>query len=222
MRCIPADLISHNNFVHPFTCFISGSSGCGKTTFCEKLITSNRISNLENGQFKSIHYFHPEELDEPPVDWAEEFDEIPVSYHNYLPTVDFFQSVKKDSLICFDDDFYRLSNYDIFAKSFRVFARKYSFSILVITQSYFEGRRHARTIRVNCDVHVLLSSYGDSRTNLRAARSLGYEETFKEAARDAYSQPFGHVIIFTGSKILNNKLRVQTGFFSEYENYCYC
>ena len=46
---------------HPFRMLISGSSGAGKTTFCESLLQSN-ITH----KFNQIYYIYPEEFDKPP------------------------------------------------------------------------------------------------------------------------------------------------------------
>jgi hypothetical protein len=219
MRVISGDVIESNNFVHPFTCLITGSTGVGKTFFVEQLIKSCRISNLE--QFSRIYYFFPSELETAPVDWDDEFEDLEVSFHCELPDASFFKTVQKDSLIVFDDDWYNLTKYDEFSKAFRVYARKYKFSCIAISQSYYEGQKHGKSIRNNCDIHVLMKNYGDSTINLRAARSLGYESAFREASKEAYESTHGYVIIFAGPKVKNNKLRVQTNFFDLHNNFCY-
>jgi len=219
MRRIPADIISSNNFNHPFTCLITGSTGVGKTTFVKKLLLSNRISNLD--QFSCVYYFYPNELDNPPVNWDKEFEDLEVSYHNELPDATFFKLAKENSLIVFDDDYYKLSNCDEFAKAFRVYARKYNISVIAISQTYYEGQKHGRTIRNNCNIHVLFNNYGDHTINLRAARALGFERQFKEAAKEAYQKNHGYVIIFIGPQVKNNKLRLQTNFFHKTKNYCF-
>ena len=219
MRRIPADVISENNFMHPFTCIITGSTGVGKTTFVKKLILSERISNLDH--FSCIYYFYPNELEFPPVSWDRDFENLEVSFHNELPDAVFFNSIKKDSLVVFDDDYYKLSNCDEFAKAFRVYARKFNVSIIAISQTYYEGQKHGRTIRNNCNIHILFNNYGDQKINLRAARALGFERQFKEAAKEAYNGSHGYIIIFTGPKVKNKKLRVQTNFLRSSKNYCF-
>lgn len=220
MRIVSGDVISKNNLRHPFTCLCSGSSGAGKTTFVEKLLLSNRISNLKNKKFSHIYYFHPDELDVAPVDWADTF-ESPVSYNSGIPDSNFYKSIKENSIIVFDDNFYDLTGDNEFVKAFRVYARKFNFSIIAISQSYFEGQKHSRTVRNNCDLHILFENWGGLGINLTAARRLGYETKFKEAAKEAYSKRFGYVMIFTGSDIQNDKLRVQTNFFSSTNNLCF-
>ena len=46
---------------HPFRMLISGSSGTGKTTFCENLLKSNITCKFQN-----IYYIFPEEFDKHP------------------------------------------------------------------------------------------------------------------------------------------------------------
>ena len=62
MRQINGYLINEPYQIHhPFRMLISGSSGTGKTSFCENLIESNLIK-----RFKTIYYIYPEELDYAP------------------------------------------------------------------------------------------------------------------------------------------------------------
>lgn len=46
---------------HPFRMLVSGSSGTGKTTFCESLLQSHITS-----KFHQIYYVYPEEFEKPP------------------------------------------------------------------------------------------------------------------------------------------------------------
>ena len=219
MRIISGDVIPSNNFEHPFTCLITGSTGVGKTTFVEQLIQSGRVSNLE--QFSQIYYFFPSELEYAPVDWDDQFENLAVSFHCEMPDANFFKTVIKDSLVVFDDDWYNLTKCEEFSKAFRVYARKYKFSCIAISQCYYEGQKHSRSIRNNCDIHVLMKNYGDTTINLRAARSLGFEIPFREASKAAYESTHGYVIIFAGPNVKNNKLRVQTNFFDLHNNFCF-
>ena len=61
MRKISGLITEPYQFYHPFRMLISGSSGTGKTTFCENLLESEMIQ-----KFKNIYYVYPEELDTPP------------------------------------------------------------------------------------------------------------------------------------------------------------
>ena len=62
MRQISGTIIREEyQIYHPFRMLISGSSGTGKTTFCESLLQSN-ISE----KFKQIYYVYPDEFDKPP------------------------------------------------------------------------------------------------------------------------------------------------------------
>ena len=46
-----------------FRVFISGSSSAGKTYFAHKLLKLNLF------EFDIIYYFHPDSINEKPVDW---------------------------------------------------------------------------------------------------------------------------------------------------------
>jgi len=62
MRQINGDIIEENyQIYHPFRMLISGSSGTGKTTFCENLLESKLTQ-----KFNEIYYIYPEEFEKPP------------------------------------------------------------------------------------------------------------------------------------------------------------
>ena len=95
---------------------VSGSSGTGKndmsyilnklnflgkTTFIENLIKSNRIDR----KFKTIYYVYPYHLFEPPVNWDSEFEDVNVEFMNELPTIKFFETAEKSSVLAVLYDF---------------------------------------------------------------------------------------------------------------------
>ena len=122
-------------FHHPFRMIISGSSGTGKTTFCEKMIESDIIDY----DFTNIFYIYPEELDSPPVDWDERFPEKNIEYMNAIPDLMFFNSVPRNSLIIVDDLWTEACNSPEMIKAYKVFSRKMQLSLVLVSQSYFSG-----------------------------------------------------------------------------------
>ena len=134
MRTISGKIIQNDYVLNtPFRMLISGSSGTGmfllcwtlylyklyilgKTTFCENLISSNRIDR----KFKTIYYIYPYELGEPPVQWDVLFSDICIHYMNELPDLKFWDTVERHSLVIIDDLWLESSNSPDIVKSFKV------------------------------------------------------------------------------------------------------
>ena len=55
--------------------------------------------------------------------------------------------------------------------------------------------------------------------NKQIADRLGYGKQFKEAEKTAYDKRHGYILISCSGKVLSNKLRVCTNFFSENHQY---
>lgn len=88
----------------------------GKTTFVEKLLSSNRIDR----KWKTIYYVYPFELGEPPVTWDKSFSDINVQYLTELPDIQFFDTAEKHSLLVIDDMWTEACNDMSIVKSFKV------------------------------------------------------------------------------------------------------
>ena len=132
MRTISGTLVPNNyTLTTPFRMLISGSTGTGKklkyniyvyidilgkTTFVQNLIQSNRVDR----KWRNIYYIYPFELGEPPVDWDRKFTDINVHFLTELPTIKFFDSVEKHSLVVFDDLWSECSGDDAVIKCFKV------------------------------------------------------------------------------------------------------
>ena len=116
----------------------------GKTTFVQKLITSNRLAR----PFTTIYYCYPFELGDPPVSWHE-LTESNVEYLTDLPDAKFFDSCQENSLIVLDDLWTETCKSQDLVKAFKVFSRKKKISLISISQSYFSGGDAGREIRNN-------------------------------------------------------------------------
>ena len=116
----------------------------GKTTFVEKLISSNRLSC----PFTNIYYCYPYELGEPPVSWHDKTTSA-VEYICDLPDAKFFDQVEENSLLVLDDLWSETCKSTDLVKAFKVFSRKKSVSIIAMSQSYFSGGEPGREIRNN-------------------------------------------------------------------------
>ena len=145
MRTISGSIVETDYQIKtPFRMLISGSSGTGKTTFVEKLISSNRIDR----KFSTIYYCYPFELGEPPVSWHTKTDSN-VEYITDLPDAKFFDEADANSLLVLDDLWSETCKSPDLVKAFKVFSRKKKVSIISISQSYFSGGDAGREIRNN-------------------------------------------------------------------------
>ena len=208
---------------------ISGSSGTGKTTFCEKLLQSN-ISE----KFNQIYYIYPDEFEKPPgiikycstkyinanlVDWDRLFPEITIEYIPGVPGASFFHTVREDSLIILDDLWTECCKSSDIVKAFKVFSRKMRFSLITISQSYFGGSDGGREIRNNVDVVVLFENHGDADLNTRIMRKLGYINAYRQAVSTLKSIPHSYLVVNCSAKISHAYLRVASNLFSESHQY---
>ena len=159
MRTLSGEICDSDYVIQtPFRMLVSGSSGTGKlkglitylithlgkTTFVEKLISSNRLAQ----PFSSIYYCYPFELGDPPVSWHDLTDSN-VEYLSDLPDAKFFDTCEENSLLVLDDLWSETCKSPDLVKAFKVFSRKKKVSIISISQSYFSGGDAGREIRNN-------------------------------------------------------------------------
>ena len=117
----------------------------GKTSFIENLIKSNRIDR----KFKTIYYVYPYHLFEPPVNWDSEFEDVNVEFMNELPTIKFFETAEKHSLLVIDDLWLQCCKSPDIIACFSVYSRKKDISVIIVSQRFFGGRDGGQEIRNN-------------------------------------------------------------------------
>ena len=146
MRTINADVLkSDYKLPFPVSIICSGSSGSGKTTFIENLIRHNKLAKRP----KKIYYFYPKELEQAPVkvrnqfyslqnsliQWDSIFPDIDVEYVADLPNYSkFWNSIERNSLVVIDDLWTSACNNENISNCFKVYSKKYGFSIAIVTQ----------------------------------------------------------------------------------------
>jgi len=195
---------------------VSGPSGAGKTTWVENLIKSKRIQQ----PIKHIYYVYPDDFDEPPVNWHT-WPDIVVTYVPYMPDIKFFKSVDMDSLIVFDDNFDQAIKNPSISQAMRIHSRR-KFSVILITQMFYEMGPFSRVIRNQCNAVVLYRNFGDIKINRRIATQLGVYDPFllaEEAVKDIKYTP---IVILSNEIVEQPEMRVQTNYLSENYSYCYC
>ena len=102
-----------------------------QTTFIQNLITHKKLSKPP----RKIYYIYPKELDVPPVKWDQLFPEIDVEFVSDIPNyAQFWAEIKRDSLVVLDDLWSSACNSEHISNCFKVYSKKYRFSIAIITQ----------------------------------------------------------------------------------------
>ena len=214
MRIFNGKIAGDNCLPDHFRMIISGPTGSGKTTYVESLLRSKRIRK----KFTRIYYCYPDDFDEPPVDWGE-WEDVMVTFVPYMPGKDFFKSVEKDSLVVFDDNFDQAIKNPAISQAMRVHSRR-RFSVILITQMFYEKGQYSRVIRNQCSALVLFRNFGDIMINSTIARQLGVSRQFKlaeEATKDLKYQP---IVILNNEIVDIPEMRVQTNYLSD-QPYCY-
>ena len=169
--------------------------------------------------------------------WHTKFHDVDIKYIQDVPNDDEWNSVKSNSLVVLDDLFVEAVNSESCSKAFKVYARKRNFSIVVVSQVsthlpyvykfevnvafqyFFDRGPFSPTIRNNIEAFVLFQNHGCGQMNKQIADRLGYGKQFNEAAKTAYNNRHGYILILCTGNIPSNKLRVCTNFFSENNEY---
>ena len=108
------------------------------------MIAENKISVRP----RIIRYHYPEALNKPPVRWCEKFENIQVEYERGIPPqAEYWTSIENNTLCILDDLWHEASNCVEVANAFKIYARKQKYSLVVVTQSFFENGRYGKIIR---------------------------------------------------------------------------
>jgi hypothetical protein len=190
--------------------------GCGKTTFVEKLLHSNRIRK----RFKHIYYCYPDHFDDTPVDWAENWTDTLVTFVPYIPDINFFRTMQTNSLIVFDDNFDDIIKSPAVAQALKIHSRR-RFSVIIISQMFFELGPFSRVIRNQLSGVVLFRNFGDVGINRRVATQLGALDQFNQADNDTKDEKFNPIIILSSEIVESLEMRVQTSYLSDKYSFCY-
>ena len=130
-----------NVFKHPFTCTICGPSGCGKPSFCVRLIANlDRLCTVPD--FRDIVWCFSEDSAIPRKQLATAGRQI--IYHGGIP--DFENASNGPRLVVLDDllnEAYSRELCDLFTKG----SHHRDISVILITQNLFHQGRFSRTYR---------------------------------------------------------------------------
>ena len=215
MRLFHGKIVGDNCLPKHFRMIVSGPSGAGKTTWVENFIKSKRIQE----PIKHIYYVYPDDFDEPPVDWDKWADTV-VTYVPFMPDINFFKSMVEDSLIVFDDNFDQAIKSSAISQAMRIHSRR-KFSVILITQMFYESGPHSRTIRNQLNAVVLYRNFGDIKINHRIASQLGVHEQFLKAEKATKDKKFDPIVILSNEIVTCHSMRVQTNYLADNFSYCY-
>ena len=166
-----------------------------------------------------VIYFYPRSLPRPPVSWDREFPELPIEYDSELPLdEEYWASVPKDTLIIIDDNWELAANSPSIAQAFKCFARHGRYSIIIVSQSYFERGSHSIIIRNNLNAIALFESSSNLDVNTRVAKTLGYAKEFRSAKKVYSKYPYSYVL-FNVHPRCPRAFRVCTNLFCEHPPY---
>ena len=206
------DVFQENKFAYPFRIFVSGSSQSGKTYLTEKIL-KNR--DLFEQKFNRVMYFHPDYLEDCPVEWHQTFS-VPVSYHSGLPSLKDLCELEPNTCIILDDLYEESVNSKAIDYLFRVLSGKKNLSVMILSQRYFASGKFAMNIRNNCNFTILLRNV-DSKINSRIASLMGLTHSVKRAMESVYEDNYWpYIFIDSTPRGQVTKYRVFTNIFGDY------
>ena len=215
MRLHKAKIVGKNTLPKNFRLLISGPTGSGKTTWVEKLIKSKRIKH----KFKHIYYCYPDHFEEPPVNWDSWEDTI-ITFVPFLPDIEYIKSIKENSLLVLDDNFEEAIKSPVIAQALKIHSRR-NFSVILITQSFFEHGPFSRTIRNQLNAVILYRNFADYQINRRIAKQLGVLDQFTQAEKNTKDCKYDPIVILSNEIVAQPEMRVQTNFLSDTVSFCY-
>ena len=172
------------NFQHPFTCMISGPTGCGKSTFVSKL--------LEKRQSKIY----------PPPDkvvWC--YKEWQPLYNSLLHSVEFHQGLltnfnPEEKTVVILDDLMSDINGEV-TELFTKGSHHRNFSVIYIVQNLFLSGKEHRTISLNCHYMVVFKNPRDASQINHLAKQMfpGNVSYMSEVYKDSTQSPYGYLFV---------------------------
>ena len=214
MRLYRAQFVGKNQLPRNFRMLVSGPTGSGKTSFVEELIQSDRVEK----KFENIYYCYPDHFEEPPVQW-DNWPDVIVHYIPFIPDISFIKTIKKDSLLVFDDNYDQIIKNSAISSAMKIYARR-NFSVIIITQFYYENGTFSRVIRNQMNAVVLFPNFGDSSMNKTIAKQLGVSTQFNLAKKETENRKYDPIVILSNEIVSTPELRVQTRYLTQYP-YCY-
>ena len=197
------------NFAEIARIIVSGSSGVGKTHFVHKLLQEKLFN------FSRVIYFHPDTLENCPVDWHTSLD-TDLVYKAGLPDVEFLKTLPENTFVILDDLFEEAAKTYCIDYLFRVLSSKLKLHACILTQRYFAKGSYAVSIRNSCNYHVLMPS-NDYKSNERVARNFGLDKEFKTASELNRTNLYPYVFIARDNIARTTEIQLFIDIFGRYK-----
>ena len=190
---------------HPFTCIVSGPTGCGKTTLVKDVIIKNIIEPAPSN-----------------IIWL--FAEDQPLYRTGLQHVKFQQGLPKDldttfdpsvrNLVIIDDLMTEAHSDQQMTKLFSVGSHHRNLSIIFIIHNLFHYGREMRTLSLNSHYLIMFKNPRDHLQIANLARQMypGRSQFLIEAFEDATKASHGYLLIDLKPDT-DDQLRIRTGIF---------
>jgi len=171
---------------HPFTCLVTGPTGCGKTQFTIKLLKYAR-EVVEPAPEKILWcYGVYQHAFESLTEHAE--------FHEGVPELEKFDG-KQKTLLILDDLMHETD--DRVTKIFTKISHHMNVSVLYLTQNIFYGGKQNRTIGLNAHYLTFFRNPRDATQITHLARQMypGKSKFLSEAFKDATREPFSYLFL---------------------------
>ena len=200
--------------VHPFTCIVAGPTGCGKTTFAERLLRN--ATSLVNSPPEQITWCYGE--------WQPLYTNLAATNPNIhflegLPEATSFDS-KTRNLVVIDD--LMTETDERVTKLFTKKSHHCNTSVVYLVQNLFPKGKENRTISLNAQYMVLFKNPRDATQVVHLAKQMypGRVKYMREAFTDATSAPYGYLFVDLRQET-PEYLRLRANIFPDETQYTY-
>lgn len=190
---------------HPFTCLVSGPTGCGKTTLVKDILEKQLIT--PNPQH--VLWLYAE--DQPLYHTIDN-----VIFHRGIPE-DLEDQIDpaKNNVLIIDDLMTQCSADQRITRLFSVGSSHKNLSIIFIVHNLFDKGKEMRTISLNTHYLIVFKNPRDNQQITVLSRQMypGKSQFLIEAFQDATKHPFGYICIDLKPKT-PDFLRIRTSITS--------